>query len=286
MPGVPVDRWFDGDAIRVHGLEWEAPAGAASGGQPVLLLHGVGGNAWIWDPVATRLRELLPVHRLVAIDGRDGGDTDHPPTGYERERFVADVVAVHDALGGEPMVLVGHSRGGWLAALVAAAHPERVARLVLVDPARLAFASADDGDAFYAGVRAALGPFESEAAALAWARSTEPEAAWTDARMRSFLFGLRRRSDGRLVGKLPVEVVAQLQAARTSGAATAESLGAIRAPALLIVAEHQPLARVADKLAYADHLDDVRVVRLAGTHHVHTDLPDEVAAAIAEFVAG
>ncbi|MGP1675016.1 MAG: alpha/beta fold hydrolase, partial [Candidatus Limnocylindrales bacterium] len=75
----PSERWFEGHGIRIHGLEWgDRPAGT-----PILFLHGVGGNAWVWDDVAPRLATTLPGHRLVAIDQRDGGDTDHPATAYD-----------------------------------------------------------------------------------------------------------------------------------------------------------------------------------------------------------
>jgi pimeloyl-ACP methyl ester carboxylesterase len=281
MTTSPTDRWFDGDGIRIHALDWGGP----QDGTPVLFLHGVGGNAWIWDDVAPRLRTALPDTRLVALDGREGGDTDHPATGYERERYVADVLAVHDALGGRPMVLVGHSRGGWLAAWLAATHPDRVERLVLVDPARLVFASRSAADGYYAGVRGALGPFESEEAAIAWARQADPRAQFSPVRVRSFLFGLRRLPDGRLVGKLPPEVVPQLQAAREDGDAVATALGRISCPTLLLVGTRQPDERIAHRLAYGERIPGVTIVRIDGTHFLHTDAPAEVAAAIADFVA-
>jgi pimeloyl-ACP methyl ester carboxylesterase len=244
----------------------------------------VGGNAWIWDDVAPRLRRLLPNHRLVALDGRDGGDTDHPPTGYERDDFVADVLAAHDALGGEPMLLLGHSRGGWLAAALAAQHPERVARLVLVDPARLVFATDSDADNFYDWVRDALGPFDDEDAAIAAVMAEHSQGVLTSVRIRSILFGFTRLPDDRLVGKLPPEVVPQLRRAREGGEVVTESLGRIQAPTLLFVAQRQAAPRRADKLAYADRIPGVEVVRLDGSHFLHTDCPEEVATAIAEFV--
>jgi pimeloyl-ACP methyl ester carboxylesterase len=277
----PVDRWFDGRDVRVHGLDWGGP----TDGPVVLMLHGVLGNAWIWDDVARRLRSALPRHRIVAIDQRDGGDTDHPATDYDREDFSADVEAVIVGLGGGPVVLVGHSRGGWLAAWIAASRPALVSRLVLVDPARLVFATPDDADAFYAAVQAAMGPFDSEAEALAWGRSEYPDAVWSASRVRSFLFGYRRDADGRLVNKLPAAAVPELRRAREGGAVVSEAVRRIAAPTLLLVAERQPPPRRADKLAYADVVPDVTVVRLDGTHYLHTDLPDEVAAAIARFVA-
>jgi pimeloyl-ACP methyl ester carboxylesterase len=251
----------------------------------MLFLHGVGGNAWIWDDVAPRLRVVLPKHRLVALDGRDGGDTDHPPTGYERADFARDVLAVHDALGPRPMVLVGHSRGAWLAAWLASQHPERVAHLVLVDPARLAFTTSGVADTFYDWVRGALGPFDTEEAALAALSGEYPDAAWSTVRRRSALFGFRRDQDGRLVGKLPVEVVPELQRARADGAAVTVALGRIRSPTLLLVAERQSPSRRADKLAYAEHIPHAHVVGMDGSHFLHTDQPEAVAREIAAFVA-
>lgn len=280
-PG-PIHRWFAGDGIRVHALDWGGP----EDGIPLVLLHGVGGNAWIWADVAPHLAAGLPGHRVIALDQRDGGDTEHPPVGYERERFVADVLAVHDALGGRPMVLVGHSRGGWLGAWLAATNAARVERLVLVDPARLVFATAGDAEAFYGWVAGSLGPFDDADAAVAWARTKEPEATWTPTRVRSFLAGLERGPDGRLRGKLPPEVVAQLRTAREGGEVVTAALADIAMPTLILLATRQSEARLADKLAYVERIPHAHVVRLPGSHFLHTDLPDEVAAAIVDFVRG
>ncbi len=278
----PADRWFDGAGIRLHGLDWGGPAD----GPAILLLHGVGGNAWIWDDVAPRLRAALPDQRVVAVDQRDGGDSDHPRDAYGRADFTADVLAVVAALGARPLTLVGHSRGGWLAAWIAAAHPEAVERLVLVDPARLAFADAGASDQFFAWVDGSLGPFASPAAALEWARAQDRAADWTAVRRRSFLFGLREAGDGSLVGKLPREAVAHLQEARRDPTEVTAAVAGIRQPTLLLVAERQSPARRADKLRYADVIGGAIVRSIDGSHFLHTDAPAEVAAAIAAFVAG
>jgi pimeloyl-ACP methyl ester carboxylesterase len=276
----PRDRWFDGAGIRIHGLDWGGP----DGGQVVLLLHGVGNNAWIWDDVAPRLRRSLPGYRIVAIDQREGGDTEHPDEGYDRSDFAADVRAVVAALGGGPVVLVGHSRGGWLGAWIAATWPELVDVLVLVDPARLEFASVGDADRFYAWVEGGLGPFASEAEAVGWARAQDPEADWTPVRTRSFLFGLRVDEDGRLVGKLPRAAVAKLRAARTDGSDVVAAVSTLRMPTLLLVADRQPPERRAHKMRYGDLIPDVELVPIDGSHFIHTDAPAEVAARIADFV--
>lgn len=278
----PASRWFDGDGIRLHALDWGGPPDGA----PLVLLHGVGGNAWIWGDVAPALVAGLPGHHVIALDQRDGGDSEHPPEGYGREHFVADVLAVQEALGGRPMVLVGHSRGGWLGAWLAATNAARIDRLVLVDPARLVFASAGDADAFYGWVAGSLGPFDDADGAVAWARDREPEALWTPTRVRSFLAGLERGADGRLRGKLPPEVVPQLRTAREGGEVVTAALSDLAMPTLILLAERQTEARLADKLAYVERIPHARVVRLPGSHFLHTDVPDAVAAAIVEFVRG
>lgn len=279
----PQSLWLPGDGIRVHALEW---GDSTERGTPlVLMLHGVAGNAWIWEPVASRLRASIGGgHRIVAWDGRDGGLTDHPEIGYEVERFGADLVAVHDGLGGGPLTLVGHSRGAWLAAWFAERHPKRVERIVLVDPARLTFGSKVDAERFYAWVRDGLGPFPSREAALDWARQRDPETDWNAARMRAFLAGLVERQDGSLIGRLPPSAVDQLRAARDRDDVVGPLLASIACPVLLMIATRQSEARRRDKLAYADQLAHARVEPVDGSHFLHTDAPTRVADLIASFI--
>src|SRR5690606_29069540 len=114
------DFWVDADGVRLHGLDW----GGAEGGIPVILLHGIGGTAMSFSMLGPRLAEVLGDRfRVVSIDQRGGGDSDKPMTGYEQELFARDVLAVQDAMGGAPAVLVGHSRGGWLAPYAPARRP-------------------------------------------------------------------------------------------------------------------------------------------------------------------
>ena len=240
----------------------------------LVMLHGVGGNAYSFGALAPRLQ--VP-YRLLAIDQRGGGDSEKPPTGYSAEDFALDVLAVQDELGGgRPMTLVGHSRGGWQAAYIAARWPDRVSHLILIDPARLTFDSTADVEDFYGPVRAQLGPWPSRDAALAFGRSRDPQAIWNADRERTFLFGFREQADGSLLGKMPSRVLDQLREARESTDIT-PLLDNVKVPVLLMVATKASEKRQAQKLAYSKALPQARVEFVEGTHHIHIEQPERVA---------
>jgi lipase len=95
---------------------------------PLVALHGVKGYGGRW-------RRLAEVGRRVyAPDLRGHGHSDWDPP-WTMERFTADVVSTMDSLGLDRVDLAGHSFGGAVAVYVARLVPERVRRLVLVDPA-------------------------------------------------------------------------------------------------------------------------------------------------------
>ena len=112
--------------IDLHILEWSRE------GVPLLLLHGFGNEAHIWDDFAP---VVAPYYRTLALDQRGHGQSDwaKDAQGYALDVLVDDVEAVTDALGAERLVLVAHSLGGHVATLFAGRHPERIAGLVLVD---------------------------------------------------------------------------------------------------------------------------------------------------------
>ncbi len=72
--------------------------------------------------------------RVITFDGRGNGRSDRPPRGYAVGDYVADVLAVLDALAIARAALVGFSAGGRWGIEFAARYPERVTRLLLVAP--------------------------------------------------------------------------------------------------------------------------------------------------------
>jgi pimeloyl-ACP methyl ester carboxylesterase len=74
--------------------------------------------------------------RVVTVDGRAAGRSDHPsdPDAYRDIEFAEDIVAVLDTVGVERAVLVGHCSGAWWSTLVASRHPERVDGIFAIAP--------------------------------------------------------------------------------------------------------------------------------------------------------
>ena len=113
--------------LRTH-VHIEGPAHA-----PVLLLlHGFGSSLQTWDAWGQGLATEYQVVRLdIAGFGLTGPAE---PGDYSDEADVQRLLAVVDQLGLSTMTVVGHSMGGRLAWHFAAAHPQRVDKLVLIAP--------------------------------------------------------------------------------------------------------------------------------------------------------
>jgi len=102
-------------------------------GLPVLFVHGLAGSRSVW---AAQVAHLAPNHPVVTVDLHGMGDSAAAETAdFSIPSFAADIAAVADALGLRRFVLVGHSMGGAAVSAYAADHPDRVAGLLLDDPA-------------------------------------------------------------------------------------------------------------------------------------------------------
>ena len=76
---------------------------------------------------------LLARYHAYALDQRGHGDSERPACCYAIDDLAADIVAFLDAVEIERATLVGHSASGFIARRVAETHPDRVARLVLIN---------------------------------------------------------------------------------------------------------------------------------------------------------
>jgi pimeloyl-ACP methyl ester carboxylesterase len=123
-------RRLEHDGVGLH-VEVDGP----EDGTPVLFLHGVGssGRTWEWVP-----DELTRGRRVVRIDLRGHGRSDHAPGTYDLPHYGADAAAVLAEVASRPAVLVGNSLGGVVAWWIVQHRPELVVAALLEDPPLLA----------------------------------------------------------------------------------------------------------------------------------------------------
>nr|WP_235046944.1 alpha/beta hydrolase [Arthrobacter nitrophenolicus] len=96
--------------------------------KPLLLLHAWGESRRCFD----RLLPGLAGFRTYAPDLRGQGEADKPEDGYSLAEQAEDAAAILDAVGVDAAFVLGSSSGGYVGQQLAAAHPGRVAGLVLV----------------------------------------------------------------------------------------------------------------------------------------------------------
>lgn len=112
------------------------PAAGATGGIPVLLVHGLASNCRLWDGAARHLAELG--HDVIALDLRGHGRSDKPDHGYSVPEVARDVVDIIEILSRDnppwrrPLV-IGQSWGGNIVIEIAARHADAVRGVVAVD---------------------------------------------------------------------------------------------------------------------------------------------------------
>ncbi|WP_110674323.1 alpha/beta fold hydrolase [Salinicola sp. RZ23] len=129
-----------------------------------LALHGWLDNAATFSRLAPLLVEALGI-RVVALDLPGHGRSPHRGEGgdYSPWSYLPELVGVVESLGPAPLTLLGHSMGAGVASLLAAALPERVARLVLLDGlAPLTTTPQQTADQLRLGLRARRRPRRGE----------------------------------------------------------------------------------------------------------------------------
>jgi pimeloyl-ACP methyl ester carboxylesterase len=119
-------EWLDAGGIPVRTVR------AGAGDTTILLLHGFGESLTTWraifDPLAER-------HRVVAMDLPGLGGSAKPDTTYTLPAMTDMLSRFVDRWTQGPLVVIGQSMGGELAASLALARPDRVKLLVLIAPA-------------------------------------------------------------------------------------------------------------------------------------------------------
>jgi len=99
---------------------------------PLLLVHGGGGHCGWWDHIAPFFTRT---HHVVAPDLSGHGDSDRRPA-YSWDLWTRELLAAATAqsgAGGRPIV-IGHSMGGWVAAIAASHYGSEINAVLIIDP--------------------------------------------------------------------------------------------------------------------------------------------------------
>jgi pimeloyl-ACP methyl ester carboxylesterase len=263
-PDRPDQDWESG---RVEANDIELHYTRTGGdGPPLVIAHGVYDDASCRTPL---LRELAAEYDVIAYDARGHGRSDAPPTGYDAETRVDDLVGLLDALDVADSILFGHSMGGDTVAATAARHPDLPRAVVMEDPAAMLEDALDDP----AAVSEQIADWHDQTAAELrrshegiheFVREGREELATLIAEARQ---------------RVSSNVARYFEEGRIDPEATYPS---IEVPTLVLKADADPAGRERDA-AVADRLPNGRLVHVEGTGH--TVFRDDRATATAELRA-
>lgn len=269
-------------------------------GMPLLLLHGFPDSADVWHPL---LPALAAQHRVWAPDLRGYRDSGKPPApaDYAIDALLADLLALIDRMAGTQatVAVAGHDWGGVLAWALAARHPQRVSRLVVLNaphPVRFAELLRDD-----AQQRAASAYIQRLTQAGAAARLAADDCAVLRAMMRGALPNLSADElDAMVAGwSVPGALPAMLNwyhaldfgaALAPGGVAALPSLGSsngvVEAPTLLLWGERDAAFVAANLDGLQRWVPRLQLQRFADAGHwLLRERPADVAAAMLRFLA-
>jgi pimeloyl-ACP methyl ester carboxylesterase len=274
----PPSRYLQVQGLQLH-VRDTGPSAVA--GQPpppaLLLLHGFGSSLHTWDDWAASLQDRW---RVVRIDLPGAGLTGADPQGdYSDAHSVQLLLALMDQLGLARATLVGHSMGGRLAWRLAAEHPDRVDKLVLVAPDGFASPGFEYGQAPEMGLAVQL--MRHVLPRLVLKASLEP--AYADPKRFSEAT-VDRYHDMLLAPGVRGALIQRMQQLVLQE--PTPWLRRITAPTLLMWGEQDAMIPLANAQDYLKSVPKSRLVSFAGVGHLpHEEAPASSLPALRAFLA-
>ena len=278
MVAAPADCFVEVNGLRLHYLDWGGPSDDV-----LLLLHGITGNCHAWDDFAEHVRDDF---RVLALDQRGHGASEHAPEGYPVTAFASDIAEFRRALGFGRFDLVGTSLGARNAMPYAAEHSASLRHLVLVDAGPEVERSG--ARTLMAGVGAERPlAFRSREEAAEYFRLRNPNTSPKQVE-RSIDYGLRLNWAEKLVWRHDPDL---LWITGSAGAREIpllwESCGRISCPTLILRGEDSDILgrRTVERMLEVMPTATAEEVPGAG-HSILIDQPDRFERAVRAFLAG
>lgn len=240
-------------------------------GPPLLLIHGLGSSGDDW---AFQRDDLARAHTLILPDLRGSGRSAKPRGPYSIAQFATDLWSLLDVLGIETSDVLGFSLGGAVALEMALMRPQCVRRLVLCNA--LANYRTDTRrkwfEAFAQLALVRMLGLRRTGGLIARRLFPHPDQAPKRRRVVDVLGANPKRAYLATINAL-------------IGWSAVERLAALRAPALIIAAEHD-YTPLADKYAELRHFPQAQLVVVAGSRHgTPFDAIERFNALVLEFLA-
>lgn len=198
----PEDKWVRVNDLNIHYLDW----GGDRTKMPLILMHGIGGHAHMFDEFATHLTDKWHV---IAMDARGCGDSDWSREGYSAQAFAGDVGQFALNLGLYPFDYYGHSQGSRIGMALGAYFGNLIDHLVLGDYGPLPDPSPSGRDTAQRRLQGGGAPrprgFFSPQMAFDWHKQNTPDAP-DEQIWRILKYTYRTNWDGILVPKTDPEI--------------------------------------------------------------------------------
>ena len=238
-------------------------------GEPLLLLHGYTDSSRSWSLVAPYLAK----YRLLIPDQRGHGGSDTPVCCYGTPQFAYDATLFLDALKIERAAVAGHSLGSMVAISLAADHPDRVSKIILIGSTALV--PVKRGDWLYDNVAALKAPIDPSSQFMReWHPANQPTPV-------DPVFAAAVRDEYLTIPMHVWHGVMRELAAVPVGRHAAD----VKAPALVLSGGKDPLfpAEHHRSLLKAFPNAEARVFAELG-HNPNWERPEEIAAAMTNFL--
>lgn len=239
-------------------------------GPTLLLLHGLAGSSRELLPTA----EALSGHRVLLVDQRGHGGSSRRPVDISRDAFVGDIVAViEEFVPGRRVTLVGQSMGAHTAFLTAAARPDLIGDLVMLEGHVAGSSDPDEAAGLGRYFASWPVPFEGEMAAREFLGRDAIVDAWV-ADLEATAEGLVPRFDADIMART-IEAVHEPRW---------EDWEALQVPTLVIFAKNGMFGDADKDELIRRRPATNRVDLSAGSHDAHLDAFDEWISALRHWL--
>jgi pimeloyl-ACP methyl ester carboxylesterase len=275
---IPIRKKLSKSDVDISYLEWN------KGQEPLLLLHGMADNAWVWASLGNY---LAVDYHIIAPDMRGHGESSKPEKDYTFKSVIADMEALMDEMRWSAAHVVSHSWTGKLAAIWARQNPNRLKSITLVDPIfiwkmpsflKLTFPLLYKVLPFLK----TMGPFTSYEEAEQQIKQLSQFAGWSAVQQQVFQGGIEQKPDGTWGSKF---TIAARDGIFDAVLEVPGFINPVYTPALFIQPEKGVNRQDWQIQPYKTNLKNLTFKKLPGNHWPFLTKPEEFNQTVAEFLA-